>query len=57
MESLRWRSFTTGYKVAPFFASARWPVTGRIPAMAERVHVLHSALSMALLCGGLGAVL
>lgn len=30
---------------------------GRIPAMAERVHVSHSALSMILLCGGLGAVL
>ena len=30
---------------------------GRIPAMAERVHVSHSALSMVLLCGGLGAVL
>jgi fucose permease len=29
---------------------------GRIPAMAERVHVSHSALSMVLLCGGLGAV-
>jgi fucose permease len=30
---------------------------GRIPAMAERVHVSHSALSMILLCGGLGAVM
>jgi len=30
---------------------------GRIPAMAERVHVSHSALSLVLLCGGLGAVL
>ncbi|MGO4476113.1 MFS transporter [Massilia sp. 2TAF26] len=30
---------------------------GRIPAMAERVHVSHSALSMVLLMGGLGAVL
>src|SRR5437763_8057633 len=30
---------------------------GRIPSMAERVHVSHSALSMVLLCGGLGAVL
>src|SRR4051812_21255174 len=30
---------------------------GRIPAMAARVHVSHSALSMVLLCGGLGAVL
>jgi MFS family permease len=30
---------------------------GRIPALAERVHVSHSALSMVLLCGGLGAVL
>jgi len=29
---------------------------GRIPSMAERVHVSHSALSMVLLCGGLGAV-
>ncbi|OON59127.1 MFS transporter [Massilia sp. KIM] len=29
---------------------------GRIPALAERVHVSHSALSMVLLCGGLGAV-
>lgn len=30
---------------------------GRIPALAERVHVSHSALSMVLLCGGLGAVI
>jgi MFS family permease len=30
---------------------------GRIPAMAERAHASHSALSMILLCGGLGAVL
>jgi MFS family permease len=30
---------------------------GRIPAMAERIHVSHAALSMVLLCGGLGAVL
>jgi MFS family permease len=30
---------------------------GRIPSMAARVHVSHSALSMVLLCGGLGAVL
>jgi fucose permease len=30
---------------------------GRIPALAERVQVSHSALSMVLLCGGLGAVL
>jgi MFS family permease len=30
---------------------------GRIPAMAERVHVSHSQLSMVLLMGGLGAVL
>jgi MFS family permease len=30
---------------------------GRIPAMAERAHVSHAALSMILLCGGLGAVL
>jgi MFS family permease len=30
---------------------------GRIPAMAARIHVSHSALSMVLLCGGLGAVL
>jgi len=30
---------------------------GRIPAMAERLHISHSALSMVLLCGGLGAVL
>jgi MFS family permease len=30
---------------------------GRIPAMAHRLHVSHSALSMVLLCGGLGAVL
>ena len=30
---------------------------GRIPALAERVNVSHSALSMVLLCGGLGAVL
>lgn len=30
---------------------------GRIPAMAARVHVSHAALSMVLLCGGLGAVL
>jgi MFS family permease len=30
---------------------------GRIPAMAQRIHVSHSALSMVLLCGGLGAVL
>jgi MFS family permease len=30
---------------------------GRIPAMAQRVHVSHSALSMVLLMGGLGAVL
>lgn len=30
---------------------------GRIPALAERGHVSHSALSMVLLCGGLGAVL
>jgi MFS family permease len=30
---------------------------GRIPAMAQRVHVSHSVLSMILLCGGLGAVL
>jgi MFS family permease len=30
---------------------------GRIPALAERVHVSHSALSMVLLCGGLGALL
>ncbi|MFL6675643.1 MAG: MFS transporter [Massilia sp.] len=29
---------------------------GRIPALAERAHVSHSALSMVLLCGGLGAV-
>jgi MFS family permease len=29
---------------------------GRIPALAERLHVSHSALSMVLLCGGLGAV-
>jgi MFS family permease len=29
---------------------------GRIPALAERVNVSHSALSMVLLCGGLGAV-
>jgi len=29
---------------------------GRIPALAERVQVSHSALSMVLLCGGLGAV-
>ncbi|MCA1248719.1 MFS transporter [Massilia sp. MS-15] len=28
---------------------------GRIPALAERVQVSHSALSMVLLCGGLGA--
>lgn len=30
---------------------------GRIPALAERLHVSHSALSMVLLCGGLGAVI
>ncbi len=30
---------------------------GRIPAIAERVHVSHSSLSMILLCGGLGALL
>src|SRR5690349_7693864 len=30
---------------------------GRIPALAERVHVSHSALSMVLLCGGVGALL
>jgi len=30
---------------------------GRIPALAERVHVSHSALSMVLLCRGLGAVI
>jgi MFS family permease len=30
---------------------------GRIPAMAHRLHISHSALSMVLLCGGLGAVL
>ncbi|WP_292042211.1 MFS transporter [Massilia sp. UBA6681] len=30
---------------------------GRIPALAERVQVSHSALSMVLLCGGLGAVI
>ncbi|MCS0584889.1 MFS transporter [Massilia pinisoli] len=30
---------------------------GRIPAMAERIHASHAALSMVLLCGGLGAVL
>jgi MFS family permease len=30
---------------------------GRIPALAAGVHVSHSALSMVLLCGGLGAVL
>jgi MFS family permease len=30
---------------------------GRIPSMAARVHVSHSALSMVLLCGGLGAML
>ncbi|MGG7605236.1 MFS transporter [Massilia sp. BKSP1R2A-1] len=30
---------------------------GRIPALAECVQVSHSALSMVLLCGGLGAVL
>ncbi|TFW30210.1 MFS transporter [Massilia horti] len=30
---------------------------GRIPSMAERVHVSHSALSMVLLMGGLGAVI
>jgi MFS family permease len=30
---------------------------GRIPALAQRAHVSHSALSMVLLCGGLGAVL
>lgn len=29
----------------------------RIPALAERVHVSHSALSMVLLCGGVGALL
>lgn len=29
---------------------------GRIPALAERVQVSHSELSMVLLCGGLGAV-
>lgn len=29
---------------------------GRIPALAAGVHVSHSALSMVLLCGGLGAV-
>jgi fucose permease len=29
---------------------------GRIPALAERLHVSHSSLSMVLLCGGLGAV-
>jgi MFS family permease len=29
---------------------------GRIPAMAARIHVSHSALSMVLLMGGLGAV-
>ena len=30
---------------------------GRIPALAERLQVSHSALSMVLLCGGLGAVI
>ena len=30
---------------------------GRIPALAERVQVSHSALSMVLLCGGVGALL
>lgn len=30
---------------------------GRIPALAERVNVSHSALSMVLLCGGVGALL
>ena len=30
---------------------------GRIPALAERLHVSHSALSMVLLCGGVGALL
>lgn len=30
---------------------------GRIPALAERVHVSHSALSMVLLCGGVGALM
>jgi MFS family permease len=30
---------------------------GRIPAMAARIHVSHSALSMVLLMGGLGAVI
>lgn len=29
---------------------------GRIPALAERLNVSHSALSMVLLCGGIGAV-
>jgi MFS family permease len=29
---------------------------GRIPALAANVHVSHAALSMVLLCGGLGAV-
>jgi MFS family permease len=37
------------------FIMGSW--AGRIPALAERVHVSHSALSMVLLCGGLGAVL
>ena len=30
---------------------------GRIPALAEGVRISHSALSMVLLCGGLGAIL
>jgi MFS family permease len=30
---------------------------GRIPALAEGVHISHSALSQVLLCGGLGAVI
>jgi MFS family permease len=30
---------------------------GRIPALAERVQVSHSALSMVLLCGGVGALM
>jgi MFS family permease len=30
---------------------------GRIPALAEGVHLSHSALSQVLLCGGLGAVI
>ncbi len=54
--SLQFRRFALPTLFALFgLTIGSW--AGRIPALRDALHISHSALSMVLLCGGLGAVL